>query len=507
MKEKISQHYSRREWLQMSSMAVAAASLPTILLAIHHSSTSYRYQIAVTKAVPFSLPANKSVPFNWAVAELPVNASSIQFSWSKKINPKGSTIQFRLTSATDVREECVLELATANQIIGTLDVRYAHYMQPFEIDIPLALLPQILSDGLTVKMIKGTKPYWFFVQDSSGEIPDAFLPHLLFSDGNASGEAWKEKLLSFSSLSTFGWMEGCVLDGISMMAEKNASYKKILQQHFNKYFANNGLVYETYNNERIHGKVDSVESLLPFALLALQQPRHVMLQKAIDFCLSKADASQVVADTMNGQPVFKTEECYTLSYPLALLGKQFNNPGLEKMAIVNLQQRVKLLTTPDYIYQKKELSGKASFPNWARGVGWYLLGLAKSLPVLPRQPETDELRMDFQQAALMVIRHQRTDGLWNCFLHQPETGIDTSGSASIAAALAYGYSKQLLPTVCIVAAEKCNQGLKKYLSPDGYLKGSAQVNKGGEALQRNGFRVISPYTLGFLAILNASLKG
>lgn len=50
------------------------------------------------------------------------------------------------------------------------------------------------------------------------------------------------------------------------------------------------------------------------------------------------------------------------------------------------------------------------------------------------------------------------------------------------------------------------QGLKKYYTPDGYLTGTAQVNKGGTELQREGFRVISPYTLGFIGILEASLS-
>ena len=46
---------------------------------------------------------------------------------------------------------------------------------------------------------------------------------------------------------------------------------------------------------------------------------------------------------------------------------------------------------------------------------------------------------------------------------------------------------------------KAKNALLPYMTPDGFLAGTAQVNKGGDALQQNGFRVISPYTLGFLA--------
>jgi len=135
-----------------------------------------------------------------------------------------------------------------------------------------------------------------------------------------------------------------------------------------------------------------------------------------------------------------------------------------------------------------------------------LLGLAKTLALLPATAQTQPLRLALQQAAALAMRHQQPDGLFYCFLHEPETGIETSGSASIAAALAFGYANNLLPETCKTAAEKCLHGLQKYFTPDGFLTGTSQVNKDGAGLQRNGFRVISPYTLGFIGILQTSLE-
>lgn len=65
-----------------------------------------------------------------------------------------------------------------------------------------------------------------------------------------------------------------------------------------------------------------------------------------------------------------------------------------------------------------------------------------------------------------------------------------------------GIRNGMLPKTLQKAADKSWSGLQTYLTPDGFLKGSAQVNKGGETLQRSGFRVISPYTLGFLGMIN-----
>jgi rhamnogalacturonyl hydrolase YesR len=300
-------------------------------------------------------------------------------------------------------------------------------------------------------------------------------------------------------------MEGCVLDGISTIAEKDKRAKKILNKHLDKYFANNTLVYENLMNQRASEKITTVESILPFAMLALENPDHAMLKTAIDFCTSHANAEGVVADGTGTNRRLKTEECYTISYPLAILAKMHNRPDLEKMAIASLQARVTLLTNNDFIFQNGLESGETGYGNWARGVGWHLLGLAKSLAALPINAQTKALGLAFQQNAALAIRHQQANGLWSCFLHQPETGIETSGSASIAAALAYGHSQKLLPATYREAAEKCAKGLETYFTPDGFLTGSSQVNKGGEAMQRNGFRVISAYTLGFIGILKTSL--
>lgn len=499
--------YNRRQWLQLSSLAVATILVPDALLAKGNKS-QYIYHLAKVQTVAFSMPAGKTVPFNWPVAEVPVNGNTIRLNWDRKIKYENKKIRFRITSATDVREQCTLEvsLAASQQKVGTLDIRFAHYMQPFELLITADQLAQITKEGIAIKMIKGTKPFWFFAGgENESETPDAFLPHLLISDGAAGIDAWKNRLLSLASLSTFGWMEGCVLDGLSTIAEKDKQAKKALQQHLTKYFANNTLVYENLNNQSSAEKITTVESILPFAMLALEDPRHAMLQTAIDFCIAHADAAGVVADEEGENRRLKTEECYTISYPMAILAKMLNRPDLEKMAIANLAARVKLLTDDEFIYQNGKNLEKPLYGNWARGVGWYLLGLAKTLAVLPDNEATRPLREALQKGAELVIRHQQPNGLWTCFLHQPETGIETSGSANIAAALAYGFSQKLLPVTCKVAAEKCLHSLKSYYTPDGYLTGTSQVNKGGEGLQRNGFRVISPYTLGFIGILETSL--
>jgi len=49
-------------------------------------------------------------------------------------------------------------------------------------------------------------------------------------------------------------------------------------------------------------------------------------------------------------------------------------------------------------------------------------------------------------------------------------------------------------------------GLKTHLTPDGFLGGVSQSNKGGEALQRGSYRVIFQMAMGLMAQLVAALE-
>lgn len=464
----------------------------------------YKYYIGNVSKNKVALPEGKSIPFDWEVGEIGSQGDELLIKWENKIEVTNKNVSFRITSATDVRENCVLQLSTpvSKTVIGVIDIRYSHYMQPYQFDLTIEQFKLINSEGLVLKMIKGTKPFWFFVSNElKTDVPDVFLPHLMVSDAKKNTLAWKEQLNSFGSLSSFGWMEGIVMDGLSSVGNN-----KELVKHFDKFRVNNQLVYEAYNNQRLVDSIFTVEAILPFAFLNSNQFNESLKQKAIDFCNKHADECGVIADDFGNDRILKTEECYTIAYPLALLAKTKNNPKFASMAIANLNARSKLLHSKDFIYQKSTENGIKIYGNWARGMGWYLLGLAKSLAILPKNQETLKLRAAFQEGANLVMQYQQSNGLWFCFVHQPETGIETSGSAAIAAALAYGYSKGLLPKACNQAAQRGYNGLTHYFTADGFLTNTVQVNKGGEGLQRNGYRVISPYTLGLIGILYSSLN-
>lgn len=447
-----------------------------------------------------ALPVGKYIPFDWSFGEISASDNGVRLSWDEPVPDKTKRVRLRITSVTDVREVVILEVKTAitNKKIADWDLRYAAYMQPFELEIPTDDWQAVFNEGVKLKMTNGTKPFWFFTgNNKKANSPNAFLPHLLVYDQKQNKDAWQDRLVSFDSVQAFGWMQGVVWDGLLELSQHSVKAKAVLFKQLNLFFADNYLVYANLNNVKTVDEISTVESILPFAILAHTNPTHPLLETAVSFCVNHANAEGVIADGVGNNRILKTEECYTVSYPLAVLAKTLNRPELARLATQTLLSRVSLLDKGDNIYQRGTEQGEMYFGNWSRGVAWYLLGLAKTLVHLPESEDKALLKNAFEKAVHKVIGYQQSNGLWYCFLHKPETGFETSGTAGIAAALIYGHQHGLLDKKAKIAALKAKNGLSPYLTPDGFLTGTAQVNKGGDALQQNGFRVISPYTLGF----------
>jgi rhamnogalacturonyl hydrolase YesR len=491
---------TRRRMLATTTALFAS----TLAFSREAKSEVYQYLLAKVSGLVAQLPDDKYIPFDWSFSEISSGNEGINLSWKQVIPKQQNSVYLRITSTTDVREIVVLEVKTAisGKKIADWDIRFAALMQPFDLEIPKEYLEDIFEEGITLTMAKGTKPFWFFSENkTSKNAPNAYLPHLLIHPEKRQNDAWKERLFSLASLQTFGWQQGIIWDGLFELSEQSTRAKSVLEEQLSMYFAQNSLTYCNLNNVKTVGIIHTVESILPFAILAQIKPSHPLLKTAIEFCEAHANTEGVIADGTGNNRMIKTEECYTVSYPLAVLAKIFNRPDLALLAIKTLQARVDVLEKENSVYQRGTEQGELFFENWGRGVAWYLLGLAKTLAHLPKSQAKESLKITFQKAADKVIAFQQENGLWYCFFHQPETGFETSGTAGIAAALNYGYKQGLLDEKVRNAIIKAQIALLSYITPDGFLTGTAQVNKGGDALQQNGFRVISPYTLGFFAHL------
>ena len=96
-------------------------------------------------------------------------------------------------------------------------------------------------------------------------------------------------------------------------------------------------------------------------------------------------------------------------------------------------------------FKKLEANGKKVF--WARGNGWVLAGLVRTLQYLPmNHPDRSRFEQLFKDMADKILACQQPDGLWRASLLDPDSYPlkEASGSGFFAYAFAWGVNQGLL---------------------------------------------------------------
>lgn len=304
-------------------------------------------------------------------------------------------------------------------------------------------------------------------------------------------------------LQGFGWQSGCVSEGLLDLAEarKDAALFAAVDRHLDMYFTADGVEFQNPRSQLVKNRVGGIEEPLPWATLARRRPDHPALEIARKFLTSPGISKDLDLPTA----ALTTEGCYTAAYPMAMLSRTLKRPELAALALRHLEARKKANVHEGDIYQHASVEGSKRLRNWARGVCWYFNGLVRTLQVLDDRDAVKAWQPELQRVAELLLRHQRKDGLWGNFVHDPASATDTSGSAGIAAALARAHTSGWLSDTAKQAAQRALTGLAKHLTPDGLLAGAAQSNKGGESLQQGNYRTIYQMGMGLHMQLMAAL--
>jgi rhamnogalacturonyl hydrolase YesR len=142
---------------------------------------------------------------------------------------------------------------------------------------------------------------------------------------------------------------------------------------------------------------------------------------------------------------------------------------------------------------------------WARGNGWVMGGLARTLEAMPANFEGREFYTGiFQKMASRVVGLQQADGLWRSDLNDPKRfpETETSGSAFFVYALAWGINHGLLDRQAYQpAVTKGWAELNRHVLPNGLI-GAAQ--KTGDRPVPTRADDVGPYATG--AYLLAGLE-
>lgn len=449
----------------------------------------------------------RRAPFGWPVLRLDPAAPAVVVPASAqppRAAPAGGWLRF--TTSIDDREvkHLTVALARTGRTLGTIELNVAHSLGPFQLRLSADDYAAAASEGVTLTLPAASGPLWILGHElPSGAEP--LRPGLVPDHGDAPLPGFFSILGSVASVQTFGWMEGCVLDGLHDLhvATGEARWRRALDDHFALFITpDHRLVYENPRGHPADGTIYCIEGALPFAPLAKIAPEHPLLALVLDYLRAKLKADGTFADPES----ITAEGSYTIAYPLAVLAQNRRDHALADLAANTLRVRRASLRRDDGLWLRHHPDDSRSFRSWARGVAWYLLGLQRSLEHLGDLTETADLEAELVAAADWALGHQRAGGLWGNFLDDAASLADTSGSAGIATAFARGASAGLLLARHRDAAEACWRALPAYLTSDGFLGGAAQGNRGGEPLQRGPYRVLSPMGMGLMGQLAAALN-
>ncbi len=481
-----------------------------------------RYDVLAPVAgpvVPF--PAGKRIPAGWPA--FAVGSGPVILRLAAPGEAAAGPAALRLTTALDDRQPRLVEASlvgagadAAARVLGRFDLRFAHAIETFSIDLSGPDVAAVRARGLALRLVGDGAPLWFFggstapgpaAVASAAPLPAEFHPHFMTAPVGADRTVeFHRRFASLASVQTFSWMQGCIFDGLRRLGEndpagpwlaaREAQWALFVPQR-------DRLVYEDPRSAPADGRIYGIEGALPFADLAFRDAASPLVDLFVAFARRHTRADGAIQDGTT----LSAEGSYTIAYPLAVVAAARRDVALADLARTQLRLRNERLWHDGAVWLRRTDKDTRTFRGWARGVAWHALGTARSIEPLRALGDAAVAEAELRRLAAWVLPLQRADGLWACFVEDPASAVpDTSGSAGIAAALALGARLGVLEPAAGTAARRALAGVQRHLTPDGLLGGAAQSNRGGESLQRSDYRVLSQMGMGLLAQLLAECE-
>lgn len=396
-----------------------------------------------------------------------------------------------LTIGRGIREDCYIDIKIGPDYQEHVDVSYVSGAQ--RIRVPLSPAATVLLNRYDLE-IQSSVPLWIVAEQER-------FPYLGICLSSSQEENDYLSRLCDSGITAFGWMYGCVGDGLLALhkASGEARYIDALKNQLDCFLTEDAVDYENPRNEVAINDFHSIELTLPFAQIVQLYPDHPSVDAAVNFLRSKRIDSGLIYDGYS----ITTEGCYTIAYPLMQIGMQRADQELIDWSWQQLALRREALFQDGHIYLRN-YEGNKSFEDWSRGVAWYALGHVRTQIANGAEP-TPEMLAHFKELAALFVEHQNAQGLWYNFWSQTDLPIDSSGSAGIACALALMVKHGWIDESYLDKARKCLDALQAHLVDGGFLNSVAPNNKRGEEHQRRALRTCEPLGLGLLGQLHAAL--
>lgn len=462
-------------------------------------------------APPIDFPANKRpmAGRNTVAIAHPEQAPPLRLFWDDRSAGTATASRLRFTVSVDHRvpHRVIATNALSGEAFGACEVPFGCPGQVFEISLTAEQTQAALSDGIALSLAEPAEPLWIIAPGPHS--PPSVLPQLYSGVGLCTTERFLHLFCSDATIQPCDWMGVCVLDGLmDWAALGHVQARGALRSQLNVCFHPETGQRENVRGEPNDGAPGGPESTGPWAVLARMLGLNLQHQA---LPLAEAGFQQHYdprTDSVGHLVVAETS--YNIAYPMMALARFTKRPQWRERALQQLEVNRRWLTGPDDLWLRYDPeTQKRTFQNWSRGVAWYFLGLVRTLSLLPAHERPKSLITEVERVSRWVAHYQQEDGLWPCYLKEPDVLPDTSGSAGIAAAIAIAVNHGMLSRQHLETALKAKDGLMKQLTHDGWLQGVAQSNKSETHymdIQRSRYRVVAPWGMGLLAQLLAALS-
>lgn len=515
---------NRREFTRIAFASAILAIKPTDIFAQDVKSPFRRIYAKIDSKKNPPLPSGKRPSGGLDYFRLDTNPDGVLLKFPRFANKldglENPSIKLSLGNAIENRGSFALFVRSGKdgRILSRLDIVNLFGFQVVRFNIPLSEISEIEEYGLRLDyspievkdamVVKG-EPLCFFAESAAKKI-DAMAPHLLLYESDYDvNAAFYENLCSINSILPFGWMSGCQTEGLRELSEAgDTAASSALEAHLSFFMDDEkGVVFNNPNSEICeNGKFHSIEDFLPFVSIARLYPNHKSIDMFLNWALPQIER---LSKKSPSDRFLSTEGCYTYAYPLMQVAITRADASLAQIALDEICVRIdRLVDSEGGVSQKSFAKGKNSMRNWGRGIAWFMLGLVQTMRVLESSPlksknlaGREKILKSIASSSAYVKKFQQPDGSWSCFIDDPKTFSESSGSVGIAAALSLASEAGFLDQSYMSLADKTLQWFmsRENIEPDGFSKNVTQSNRLGDAFQRSGYRVIMPISSGLAA--------
>lgn len=183
-------------------------------------------------------------------------------------------------------------------------------------------------------------------------------------------------------------------------------------------------------------------------------------------------------------------DCMEVDAPFfAMLARVTGDAALYDEAVAQLEGYAALLqdeTTGLFYHQFDHQTRRTNGAFWGRGNGWALLGLVKTLRLMPaHHPGFENLRRRLERLAAGLAATQNAHGSWSTVLDQPDTYAESSLPAMFAVGIRAACRAGFIPSTLIDTADRAHAALLRILREDGTLPALSIATSPGDAAHYN----------------------